>query len=639
MLEEMNLDTGNFQELFDKNKQYLQTLLPYIDVNRDSEPAITLLEMMTMLSDIENYSINRILPSHYEKYMALLGITKEVGKSARAYAFVYPQVNHTLLAGTPFNASDEQRSIHYESVKPSFVVRNEIAGCFLQVHNTLTPFFNHQAITLADVRTQALYILFKQPLHSTCTLYFQLLQNTSNTNTQDEYSEATIQIEYYSDKGWRRCALEQDDTHGLLQSGCMRITPYFKSASLCIQGKTGYPIRICIIEANYDIVPIIQRIEINPIELIQKKTLINQREVKANHNFIEYVHILEKTGNVLLLKKRNTSYQEVLFTRDDKGIKVLDDNDKIAMYLIISYDPSLDRQKYIFDVLGISSQEISIDIPNIATASLQLVYKKDTRYYKFTHFHYDSNTQSIRLGNGKDFTILPFNKECLWISQLDTTLYQDGDIRHDTLTCKKEDVYCVHNSASYDSAMPDTVAKMIERTKQAYNNQMDILTTYRTIVKQTPYLSIKEVGIFLQQQFYHQEDREGIIIIIEKTTKKPLTRKQTECIYRQLKKHAYINSLFEIRSLKYIPITITIFVQISKQSNTSTVKKTIYNYIEKEEIQEWYFRKQELQVCILQLANVLQVIKLDIQIHNQTIEEYLVPADVRLQIASLTINS
>lgn len=638
MLKTINLDTSTFQEMFTKNKQYLQTFLPYIDVNRDSEPAVTLLEMMTMLSDIQNYNINLVLPSHLEKYMALLGVIKKPGQSARGHVCVYPQEDSMLLSGTAFIARDDQRIIHFESIAPVFVIQNNILGCFLQVQNTLTPFFNCEPITLVDVKVQYLYIFFKQPIDTICRLYFTLFDNQRNSGIKSSYLEARIEVEYYSDNGWRKCLAVQDETNGLLQSGSLIVQLYFSHTAIQMQEKKGYPIRLKICQANYEIVPVIQRIELNPIELIQKKTLLHQREITTHKTYIEYVHELEKKGNILILQKQNKGYLEVPFSKENNGIRLLDNQDKITTYLLISQDISLEREKYVFDILGISSQQIVIDIPNVDDQSLQLFYKKNNRYYIFEDYYYDSDKQIIHLGNGKDFPIFPASQESLFISQLSTTLYQDGSIRQNTLTCEKTNIYCIDSQASFGSAASETVEQMIDRLKEMYGKQMDIVDTYRKIVKQTPYLPIKEVGIFFRQQFYHQDKEEGFVIVVEKTTKKALTRKQKQLIYQQVKKQAYVNTAFEIRSLKYIPVTIHLYVQLTKPNNKDKLKQVIHAYIEKEELQEWCLRKQELQVNILQLANVLQIANLKIQIQNKDVERYIVAPDIRLQIISLTVD-
>ena len=69
MLDTIHLDQSDFTEMFEKNKQMMKLLLPFIDVERRSEPAVTLLEMMTMLSDIQNFNIDRISSEHIEKYL------------------------------------------------------------------------------------------------------------------------------------------------------------------------------------------------------------------------------------------------------------------------------------------------------------------------------------------------------------------------------------------------------------------------------------------------------------------------------------------------------------------------------------------------------------------------------------------
>ena len=46
MLDTIHLDQSDFTEMFEKNKQMMKLLLPFIDVERRSEPAVTLLEMM-----------------------------------------------------------------------------------------------------------------------------------------------------------------------------------------------------------------------------------------------------------------------------------------------------------------------------------------------------------------------------------------------------------------------------------------------------------------------------------------------------------------------------------------------------------------------------------------------------------------
>ena len=112
MLDTIHLDQSDFTEMFEKNKQMMKLLLPFIDVERRSEPAVTLLEMMTMLSDIQNFNIDRISSEHIEKYLALLGIKRHERTCARVLVNALPKTDCHIIKGTRFFTESFRKSIH-----------------------------------------------------------------------------------------------------------------------------------------------------------------------------------------------------------------------------------------------------------------------------------------------------------------------------------------------------------------------------------------------------------------------------------------------------------------------------------------------------------------------------------------------
>lgn len=642
MLDTIHLDKSDFTEMFEKNKQMMKLLLPFIDVERRSEPAVTLLEMMTMLSDIQNFNIDRISSEHIEKYLILLGIKRQERTCARVLVNGLPQSHCHIMQGTRFFTEDSQSPIIYELQDEAYIIKNLIMGHYYQIagEQDIMRFYRNQHFSLKDVDEQYIYIMFENELPKIpFSIYFYLQDQKRNLPNDYPYQEASLTYEYYSEYGWQKCIDVTDQTYGLMYSGAITLATFYKSEKLKINKVSGYCLRLGI-KQQYEILPQIENMILNPLFLKQTHTYIYQRHHKYRYSVIPCLHDLETTGHLKIFQSVEEGWQDISLQchRDETSqIHLPQDIEQGTDILIVSIDSIFHEDQFLFPCLGISTQKMQLSVSHVARHSLKVMIKQNDLYKPFEHYDYDENENMIILGNGKNYPLLPSDAETLMIVGLETTLDVQGRVRKHTLICEKDDIRCSHFLDSYGGQARESLDDYKQRVINEYKMAQVPFQKYSDIVFQTPYLTFKNVKILYRKDFYHSPQAEGLVVIVQKQTRRPLTYDQINLISEHFKKSLYVNTQFEILSMQYRPVDIQVKIEFLREdvSYREHIQEVIYEYIERLDIDEWTMRKSELMVCFLQKSFVKDVKLLKIFMNHQSIETYEVRADTMLYIQNI----
>ena len=84
-MQRINLDeNGGYEKLLEKAISRIPELCPDWQNTRDSDPGITIIQLMAALTDIQNYTVDSVSEKHKEAYIKLLGGAKRSVKCARA---------------------------------------------------------------------------------------------------------------------------------------------------------------------------------------------------------------------------------------------------------------------------------------------------------------------------------------------------------------------------------------------------------------------------------------------------------------------------------------------------------------------------------------------------------------------------
>ena len=87
MLKQISLDDSNYDDIYEKAVEMLQTQAPWWTHTEVSDPGIMLLEMWAILTDMQSYYMDQVQESHYRKYLKLLGIRPDEGECAWTWIF------------------------------------------------------------------------------------------------------------------------------------------------------------------------------------------------------------------------------------------------------------------------------------------------------------------------------------------------------------------------------------------------------------------------------------------------------------------------------------------------------------------------------------------------------------------------
>ncbi len=85
MLEKISLDESSYESVYENAVTRIQKAAPWWTHREASDPGITLLEMWSVLADMQSFYLDQVQESHYRKYLKLLGIPLQEEKCASAW--------------------------------------------------------------------------------------------------------------------------------------------------------------------------------------------------------------------------------------------------------------------------------------------------------------------------------------------------------------------------------------------------------------------------------------------------------------------------------------------------------------------------------------------------------------------------
>lgn len=327
MLAEINLDDENFEELVEEAKHIVASYYAgWTDFNYH-DPGITLIELFAFLKEIAQYRMNYIGEEHLKKYLKLMGIERRQKTPARARVSVNCKKSIQLPAMTRFYAS----GVCFESTASKYLAAGDVRGCIYP--GPSGPVFVEQAHMGFKIPafgkepegSQCLYILFDEPLPVNTPLsLFVAVYNDYGVKRSPVggwsgfLPLAGVNLEYLTSDGWAACKDFKDQTYGLLESGWIAFSlelPMERSSALeairpgapgslheggslrgapsgtqegavlsgapahiheggSLQGAPdtgGYFLRLRLMEAHYDVPPVVTEIKMNCLDVVQTR--------------------------------------------------------------------------------------------------------------------------------------------------------------------------------------------------------------------------------------------------------------------------------------------------------------------------------------------------------------------------------
>ncbi len=387
MLPLKNLDDKTFKEIFEDSKKLIQKFSPEWTDYNFHDPGITLLEMFSWLTEMQQYYLNRIRDGSYLKFLKLLDYRIRSSLSSRTSVCLSCSEIITVPEGTRMYAGD----ISFETLEAYKLIDNsidKILSCTDWGYMDNTQANGREGLSYYGFGENAMpgdrmYIGFekKLPKGEMFYLYFDVF---------DEYPvDVGLHIDDYKDdiactksvvnncfweiysspkKGeaqWVPLPVIADETSNFTKGGRILFSvPYDMSLYKGLDNQyDSYFIRSTIKEEEIELAPKLNGIMINNVPVIQRKTYCNTKEVdytcsntkafKLEPVFLvlngECLLQLKSHLNNLWLDCRETG--EVLHDNNSIGYKLVKLKDSIKIELIDRNNILIEGNAYSFRLL------------------------------------------------------------------------------------------------------------------------------------------------------------------------------------------------------------------------------------------------------------------------------------------------
>ncbi|MCR8633781.1 putative baseplate assembly protein [Paenibacillus radicis (ex Xue et al. 2023)] len=235
MLPIPNLDDRFFDQIVQEARKAIPKLLPEWTDENASDPGITLVELMSWMTEVQQYYLNRITEKNERKFLKLLGIKLLQAESASAYVTFSGSTQHKVLPkGTKLKAMDQP----FETVETLQLIPAELDKIIVRTEAAASDYTSsnhHSGISYYAFGPEArsgskLYLGFDQalPEHMDISIGFKLFDDypVSIGKQADGsvrlVSSADVSWKYFGaeeGEGWLPVELVRDSTVHLSQTG------------------------------------------------------------------------------------------------------------------------------------------------------------------------------------------------------------------------------------------------------------------------------------------------------------------------------------------------------------------------------------------------------------------------------------
>lgn len=284
MLPEPSLDKEEFEMIMDEARTQIAGLYPeWTDFNYH-DPGITLIELFSWLKESRQFYIDQISDETRKKYLKLLGIRLRHRIPSRAVVSVPVREDVTVLNGTRLFAGN----VCFEAEKRTLLIGGGITACFSASDRILTLVEEPESrqplsIELFGAKPKpgnCFYTVFSHalPKGEAFRLYLDLTNRVHAVRIRPLETMAVplakLCLQFYSEGNWKAVSQLEDETQGGIFSGFMYFVLPDAMEEAEVFGRRGYYLRLLLTEEEYDVPPIVSRISVNAIPVVQRETLI-----------------------------------------------------------------------------------------------------------------------------------------------------------------------------------------------------------------------------------------------------------------------------------------------------------------------------------------------------------------------------
>ncbi len=279
-------------EQFGQIVEYARSMIPRVspewtDFNAH-DPGITFLELFAFLKESQQYHLDQIGPRNQQKFLKLLGVRPRGTSAARTRAMVSGSTQW-LPSGVRFQAG----IIPFETAEPMVQTGGRLQDGFVWDGHRRMAFSAADSGRSGKLQLQVLplearddcgwYLRFDGPWQAddTLELYLWIRQDWQvRRNPPGKHFTPLVQLKWecLTQKGWERMMVSEDETHGLLFSGNVRLESIgapvvTESPQPGAALEPGCWIRVRPVQGCYDVPPVVTGISERMVPLVQRETI------------------------------------------------------------------------------------------------------------------------------------------------------------------------------------------------------------------------------------------------------------------------------------------------------------------------------------------------------------------------------
>ena len=527
MLKVPQLDDLTYEQIVNRAVSRIPSMTDQWTDFNSHDPGITVLQTYAWLTDMLNYYMNATGDVHVQKYLKLLGIEPKPAHAAESYVILENVTDTvTLSKGTTFYAGDipfelEENQSYSDNRFCSYIQECDgtgmdltaFAGADGEYIEVFAENFNDQSVA---------YFGFQKALKNLDKLYVTVCEEEKRNAFGTDFKFSEIQWEYYTKDGWKALNVE-DETCGFLKSGF--ITVHFDEGMESFNHPDSFEkafyIRGILNDNQYDCMPKIGRIYVNPMKVVQKSTICQNGEM------LPHLQIGSTNG---------CANQEVVFDFPDVY--------QFSLMLFADED-------------HLDDAEIWTMVDHIEEAD-----------YKDKVFSYDREKKCVCFGDGIH-GMVPVQNQRICVTGLEISEFEKGNVLAGEISrtdCAELTGVKIYNPvASKGGCMVEELPEMLKRMEETLfvQNRMASEEDYEKIVLSTPGLMLDFAHVipgYVYGDLYRQDRSANEVMVVVKPYSKKVSPKLSET-YRKMiegyiEDYRLINTKVTVVSPAYVGIEV-----------------------------------------------------------------------------------
>lgn len=518
------VDSLNEETYEDIRKNAIQSIARYqkewTNYNA-SDAGITLLELLAWMQEMQVFYLNRYERENEPLYLELLGRKPYERQPSALLADVTVEQETGIYNNTRFVAD----SICFEPEAEGHLGCERLVSCYAQ-NGDGTLLWSCTGEELQYGRWMfgeqpkpghCFYLCFDRPVSLSCrhALYLELeLPEGMERNPVAREKGAlfsSFQLDYWDGFYWQPCTVLEDETAGLIQSGCLHWRAEGEMGAL----EELYWLRIRLLDCDFDIPPRLLEVNTRKVRLVQKETLTTSLELRLPvsadgicwielWNYMEELPETEAEAFIIL----GEIYQRVenCFREGKRlGFRYFRETEQLLkVLLVIKQGGGISTS---WEATGFPGQVIRLEDCHIMGSRMQVLVEREDhpgeyRFWKpVMHFwkaasneecyRFREETGELIFGDGIHGKI-PEGR--ILLTECIRTLGPEGSVKERTcFQWRKGRAYC--RKAALGGRNPEKASACMERFRQQTEKETRGVTgeDYEKLVKQTPGLIIQKV--------------------------------------------------------------------------------------------------------------------------------------------------